>query len=407
MIISSRLASKIGVTQPRQLLKQDEIAIRVDKTVSKAWKELLKILKNPTAPGAQYQIAQILRQMVHNGIVDLYLGLAKIAHSAYKDTSNEIASEVPVALLTVALSRRRTTEAMRKATDSEHNEIQRMLFPALSDRKVQDIVFSPSAGTSWTARMTQLTRLAPPDQVAALVTQWAAQGRPPRDLEAALLPLVNGVRSTARRVARTEGQRVANKVRMEAYSGLEDVIAGYQIHGTMDSRIRPHHAARNGTIYWKDPKPGQPGLRDLPHPPMEADGTVAHNCRCWVTPVLSVDQEIVDDPAAQQLFKNNEGKLIPDPTVYSDWFQTAPQNERAYAVGPKRMAAVVSRLLPGQADDWSNYVNDKTGKLLTAKEIRSETPAKREKRIKNVKAGLALKRKLIRKASKFGFIPAR
>lgn len=65
-----------------------------------------------------------------------------------------------------------------------------------------------------------------------------------------------------------------------------DLIIGYQIHAVLDEQTRPEHRERDGTVYYRDPGPGQKGMDEMPRPPREADGNMAWNCRCMLTPVL-------------------------------------------------------------------------------------------------------------------------
>jgi SPP1 gp7 family putative phage head morphogenesis protein len=410
MILASRLAARIGTTQPKQTMRADKIALAIDRWVDSAMKRVQRII-DERPPNMAFELAATIRNMIAQSVRIMDAGLGAVARAAHADTVAKIMQTMPTASLGLIVQRRAKIRPAngklmeRKATPDEADQIERMLFPPMEPTTAERIVRAPSAGTSWQARMTQLTRLAAPVDVANLVAGWAASGQPPATLERALRPVVQGVRSTSRRVARTEGQRVANAARMEAYAGMDDVIAGYQIHGTMDSRTRPHHAARNGMIFWKAPPPGQPGLSQCPHPPMESDGTVAHNCRCWLTPVLTVDDDIKNDPAAQQLFTNHEANLIPDPTVYSDWFASTDRTQQRYAVGARRLNAILQSLQPGEVASWAHFINPKTGKLIDHKTLVAETPAARKARIAAVNAMLAERRELVRQVSKFGFVP--
>ena len=410
MILGSRLAARIGTTQPKQTMRADKIALAIDRWVDSSMKRVQRII-DERPPNMAFALAAAIQNMIAKSVQIMDAGLGAVARAAHSDTVAKIMQTMPTGSLGLIAQRRAKIRPAngklmeRKATPDEADQIERMLFPPMEPTTAQRIVRAPSVGTSWQARMTQLTRLAAPVDVANLVAGWAASGQPPATLERALRPVVQGVRSTSRRVARTEGQRVANAARMEAYAGMDDVIAGYQIHGTMDSRTRPHHAARNGMIFWKAPPPGQPGLSQCPHPPMESDGTVAHNCRCWLTPVLTIDDDIKNDPAAQQLFTNHEANLIPDPTVYSDWFASTDRTQQRYAVGARRLNAILQSLQPGEAATWAHFINPKTGKLVDHKTLVAETPAARKARIAAVNAMLAERRELVRQVAKFGFVP--
>ncbi len=120
-------------------------------------------------------------------------------------------------------------------------------------------------------------------------------GQSQQEIARAILPAVQGVRASARRIARTESLRVAGAVQMDTHEGLGDLVVGYRVMATVDKNTRAWHAKRDGTIYYADPAPGQKGYAQMPHPPEEpADpaerpaGTpqMAFNCRCTLIPVL-------------------------------------------------------------------------------------------------------------------------
>lgn len=403
MLIASRLAARIGTTQPRQREREDALADRLDTEIERIWVALRATIKQ-RPPHMGRRIADLVAAMANASIRLLAQGLAQQAMKIRQDTVRQITTTVPVRALALVANTLPVAEA-RRATPAEAEQIGRMLFPPLTPIEATSVVYAPSSvGGSWQGRMGQLTALAPPEQVAALVNHWAASGEPPRALEDRLLPVMAGVRSAARRVARTEGQRVANTVRMATYDGLSDLIIGYQVHATMDSRTRPHHAARNGTVYYKDPKAGQLGLRDMPHPPIEEDGTVAHNCRCYLSPVMTVDQELLDDPAAVAVFTNNENNLIPDPAVYSQWFAGATDQHRRYAVGSGRMSIVQGQLQPGEVLTWQHFLDPATGQLLDREYLRTESPQARAARLAQTQDVLARRQELLRQVSKFGFL---
>ncbi len=157
-----------------------------------------------------------------------------------------------------------------------------LLLPPPSEERTQAIVFS----SDWAQRLASGSRLGTPEAMANVVAAGMVLGQNQEQIGRLLLPVVNGQVVSARRVARTESLRVAGAVQMDAHEALGDLVVGYRVNASLDDRTRPEHAARNGTIYWKSPGPGQKGISEMPHPPMEADGTMAWNCRCFLTPVL-------------------------------------------------------------------------------------------------------------------------
>lgn len=166
-----------------------------------------------------------------------------------------------------------------------------LLFPAPSEERVSQVVF----GSGWQQRLRSGTGLGDPGNMAARITTGLVLGKTHQEIARDLLPEVQRVQATARRIARTESLRVATAIQMDAHRQLGDMVIGYQVRATLDQNTRPWHRERDGTVYYLDPGPGQKGMAQCPHPPDEAaDPTerpadapaTAWNCRCWLSPVL-------------------------------------------------------------------------------------------------------------------------
>lgn len=150
-----------------------------------------------------------------------------------------------------------------------------LLFPIPSLDTLTSIVYAPVAGMTWEQRLTGATRFASPEALASTVLQGYAAGKTQQQIARDLMPVVQNVRTTARRIARTEGLRITHAAQHTAEEGMGEMVLGWQIHATLDEFTRPAHAARNGQIFYKDPGPGQKGLDEMPRPPLEADGSIA------------------------------------------------------------------------------------------------------------------------------------
>ena len=170
-------------------------------------------------------------------------------------------------------------------------DLSALLFPAPTPDEIARVVYA----SGWQDRLAAASRLAPPAQMASLLAAGLAAGKSQQQIARDLLPAVEGVRASARRVARTEALRVAGAMQMAAHEALGDLVIGYRAHAVIDEHSRPWHAARSGTIYYKNPGPGQKGLDKMPRPPDEPPdaserppGTpqTAWNCRCTLFPVL-------------------------------------------------------------------------------------------------------------------------
>ena len=403
---TSVLAAKIGTSQAKALIRVDDLGDAVDAKVVKVWRKILRLIHaDPMPRDFLHQLYALLSSVVGTAQAALSTGLVKQAQQVHEDVTAEVFSQLPPGhkiMLAQMASPPQLTEA--KATAEQAEQMKSMIFPPQTEAAARSIVHRSTAGVGWEARLAQQTTLAPPGQLASLITTWRASGQTPKMMEDAMMPLVNGVRSTARRVARTEGQRVASQTRLASYEALGDLVIGYQIHATMDSHTRPHHAARNGQTYFKDPKPGQLSSTDMPIPPQESDGSVAHNCRCWITPIVDVQPQIEDDPAAKKLFTDAEANLVPDPASYADWFATASPGERRKAAGSRRLAVAQDRLPPDQTVSWVDILK-LNGELLTAEELFRESEEARLKRVSDVNDLIDRRRELARKIAQFGYLP--
>ncbi len=286
-----------------------------------------------------------------------------------------------------------------------------LLFPAPPIEVVDKVVYGGEAfGLPWWEHIAQLSKLAPPELLASTIATGYAAGKTHREIAKEILPMVDGVRSSARRIARTEGMRIAHDVQMNAWDELGDMVLAYQIHSVNKPTSRPWHALRRGTIYYKHPEGDQKGLEQMPRPPMEApdkrerpEGTpdVAANCLCWLSPVLTPVQSILDDPVKKALFTDAHEKLVPDPATYEDWFATASEDKRRKAVGSRRYSAL-SDIIGGKPA-WSDFLDHETGRLLPLDALKNESHVDRAERRGKVQELITKRRGLLQDVATFGF----
>ena len=387
-----------------QLEKADRIAYQVKIKLDKIYGQIKWELNNKKTntlekhrkiKGHLYRIIQIAFDTMADGFEDMAL-------TSFAEAGHILSRSIPTGHLSLITELKPITEAI---TQKQKDQIKDAIFDPMAPEKVDTIVKGKTKGLSWQGRLAQQTSLAPPEHLASIVTTGFVSGDTPATLANKILPFVQGIQSTAKRVARNESMRIAHESRMEAYEDLGDMVVGYQIHATMDSRVRPHHAARSGQIYYKNPKAGQLGMDKMPRPPIEEDGSVAHNCRCWITPVLEIQSQIEEDPAAKALFTDNKGDLIPNPSVYTTWFKNANKEDQKKVVGAKRIAAVQARIGPSKSIDWSHFVDPKTGKLLDADFLANETNEAAEKRVASFKRLITKRDKLTQDVYTYGYIP--
>jgi uncharacterized protein with gpF-like domain len=163
------------------------------------------------------------------------------------------------------------------------------------ERMTQREAFGVVYGGDWQARLAAQTRLADPKEIARLVHQGQIAGKTVEQIADDLMPVLNNVRVSARRVAHDEVMWVSHRAQQKAWGQIDHLIAGYQIHSLEDSRVRPDHAERDGRTYWKEPGPGQRGLDERPDPPRESPrdgGRWAYGCRCYLSVIFAKDVEL-------------------------------------------------------------------------------------------------------------------
>jgi SPP1 gp7 family putative phage head morphogenesis protein len=267
--VNSRLAARAGTRQVEVSLRADAAADAADRAVHTIWHEMVRSLYLPHHGTASDQIETLARAVPARLVHRLARDLSRAVQWGHRTARLNLLATVPRPLLLRAAVRKQLRE------DELRIDVADILFPPLSEEQIHRVVFS----SGWQARLASATTIAgaTPERLADVLRAGLTRGDAPADLARALLPVVDGVRSTARRIARTEALRVAAAAQMECHRQLGDLVVGHQIHATLDQHTRPAHAARNGTVYWIEPKPGQLGMDQCPHPPQEADGTTAYN----------------------------------------------------------------------------------------------------------------------------------
>jgi SPP1 gp7 family putative phage head morphogenesis protein len=248
-------------------------------------------------------------------------------------------------------------------SDTQKDEVlQAILFPAPSKRLITQIL----AATGWEERFQSLSGLITNGR--ALLNQMIrgyADGENLQQIAKRVEPLVGGIKASARRIARTEGMRVAERMQRRSWEPLGDLMVGVQIIAVLDERTRPEHATRNGTVYYNSPKPGQKSIAELPDLPDQP------NCRCMSVPVMAPPAEIESDPKVRAAFAEIQGVGVPDPATHEKWFSKVDQKRRMLVVGVGRYRAIEK--LIGQRDpEWSDFINA-DGELLSVSQLQAES----------------------------------
>lgn len=252
------------------------------------------------------------------------------------------------------------------------------VFKAPSEDKISEWVSNPGwfegKHLSWQDRLETLShKIADKDELRGTISKLYADGASPDAIRKAIQPSVEGIKSSAQRIARTESLRIAEEAQRESYRQVDDLIAGMQIWATLDDRTRPEHAARNGTMYPKDACPLVP---DAP------------NCRCFTSPVLRDETDIIKAdvggrPAGDLTVVNG---TVQDLETWSAWFDDQAESRQRAILGPDRWDAITSKV-KGDVK-WAHVVDD-SGYMSTPEQIRAADPeALRARGLASKPAGL-------------------
>lgn len=231
--------------------------------------------------------------------------------------------------------------------------------------------------------MANVARMLNPRKIADILIKGISTGLNRVQIMQQLRDELGMTRSEAKRTARTEGARVATESNMAAYDELGDSVTGYMIHATPNPDSRYWHKHRSGTAYYKFPKEGQKGLRQMPRPPMEAEDEkerpadtpqTAWNCLCYLQPLFHALDDLPELPETAQ------HKIVPDVSIYANWFKQTPEKLKRRAVGSRRFDLVMS-MHPDAG--YYHFIGD-DGQLLSMDAIRAETADETLKRVARV-----------------------
>jgi hypothetical protein len=99
-------------------------------------------------------------------------------------------------------------------------------------------------------------------------------------------PVENGLNA----YARWSGIAVGTRAKLLTFESAKTKPVAYQVFAVIDKNTRPEHYKRSGTIYYRNPKVGQLGFKDMPRPPYESPrmrNAWAPNCRCSLGPIYA------------------------------------------------------------------------------------------------------------------------
>ena len=248
--------------------------------------------------------------------------------------------------------------------------IARDIFPGIPKNLVLEIIRNRNIPQRIMQKMSR-TRMNP-----TAVAQLIAIQKDPLIRSAMVTQYFQTMRNNAYMIARTAISSMMGQVARNTYSSLPKELVGFQIHAILDSRTRPAHRERDKTVYYKNPRYDNLGFDQMPNPPLEADGSTAFNCRCWLTPILNTEPT---------KFYDFKGRIIPDAKTFSQWFGSSTKDKQVLAIGVKRHQMASKRLKKGETLQWWHLLDPDSGMLLDLDEIKSESPQKRAGRIKKAK----------------------
>lgn len=279
-----RTLPAIDAHQERLLARADGSANAAERHIRRVWSRLLAVMREGGPMPLVYRAALAALNQLPAVAVPVLDDLVKAHRDAATWTAEQLAETIPHRRRTRILKNRGLLEADGATTAGLLIDA---ILPPLDREAVRRVVY----GSGWLQTIQSLTRLASPESLAAQIAGAVQAGQSVQQIAATIRPFVQGVQTSARRVARTAGLWVAHQAELDVYRGLEnDVIAGYTVRAVLDGRTRPEHRARDGQQFWCRPTGGQKGLSEMPRPPREADGTFAFNCRCWLEPILTAEQ---------------------------------------------------------------------------------------------------------------------
>lgn len=328
MTAHRRLVTAATVRQVRAVGKLNRLASRSDATVRVALQTVLRSLPDQPTPHSAPLLARIVAHVVHE--------LGRQLRSGMRGGLIDLAAWGYLEAARMVTARAKGRLKVRRAED-ERTDLYRTLIIDPPDASFLSALVGPAPD--------RLTSIVAPDRAAGLIWQGIAAGQDRKKIAASLTDLFGGYAVAARRVARTEGLRVATATQLAASEQVSELIPAYQIVAVLDSRTRPEHRARNGTIYYRNPRPGQLGFDVMPHPPIDPGGVIAYNCRCILIPV----------------FETADVMATPDPDSMADWWSGASEPEREVVAGATRLELTRREL--GREPSWFDLI-DASGHLI-------------------------------------------
>jgi hypothetical protein len=444
--LSSRLASRAGTRTAELLVHADAAGDSIGATIRKAGELLISTLRDgPHNTHSNFQRAKLALEMLPLQIWQAQrLNLSRLLLWAHNQAADALLNTLPKAYLRAATAAKLSeskemhgpSPLLRIIRLMEHGPItfgvdptgtlttqdptwtagqeeeiwRRFLFAPPSAEEVKsilDVLLPPRFEQGTFDFLGTAENPIAPLSLANFIAQQYHGGASTKQVGVAIMPYFEGSAMRAERTARTLGAYVGSNRNLATSEAMGELIEGYQVHHISRASARKEHAFRNGTIYYRDPKPGQYGMDVMPTPPqdtqrgphddMSAPHGLCYNCSCYLSPVLR-PLPAMQTPA----FTDNQENLLPDVSAFSDWFATASTPQRRKAAGVRRLQLVAN--LTGREPTWADMVNPKTGKLLSLDRLKEETVDQRDARRQKVTAVISVNRALIKRVAAFGSV---
>ena len=129
--------------------------------------------------------------------------------------------------------------------------------------------------------------------------------------------ILKSSRRNAKAVVRTATQHMANVARVETYTANADIVTGYKILATLDSKTSPQCRALDQQEF---------ELGKGPMPPLHV------NCRTTTTPVLDEEFDFLNDNGT----RSSSGGPLEADTSYYEWLDSQPEAVKLKVLGKER-----------------------------------------------------------------------
>jgi SPP1 gp7 family putative phage head morphogenesis protein len=194
---------------------------------------------------------------------------------------------------------------------------------------------NPKDGRGWESRLEGWSKkIVDKDKLKETLAKKYAAGAGVEEIARAIKPMVQGIGSSARRIANTEGMRIANALQDKVYEKAGDIITGFTRNEILDEVTRMHHRTLNGRVYGKDEV--RPELPDEP------------NCRGWWTPILATDKELLKRPIKPK-------PLPKSANAFREKFDASTPAEKIKVVGKTLYDQGVKAV--GKSPSWNDLAN--------------------------------------------------